>query len=164
MICRSVLLGTLMALAAASLYLAAPARATDDTVIVIGNEEVLRIRADSGGFTAARRAADLRRRILGIYQALGRENRALKPEDVTLDETPGRPAIRVRGMLLLSVTAEDAVVNGSTLEELSRVWHVRLRDALVRNAPLPHETYPDGPADPTPKPSGAPSPAPKPAE
>ena len=160
MISRSGLLGALVAVGAAVILLAGSARAVDDTVIVIGNEQVLRIRADSGGFTAAQRADALRKRLLEIYQALGRDNRPLQAEDVTLDATPGRPAIRVRGMLLLSVTAEDAAVNGSSLEDLSRLWHKRLREALVRSAPLPNDPTHQGPE---PSPSASPSVTPSPS-
>lgn len=167
MFSRSRLMGALVALGVACLVCAGSARAVDDTVIVIGNEQVLRIRVASGGYTAAQRAEALRRRLLEIYQALGRQNKPLQADDVTLDMTPGRPAVRVRGMLLLSVTAEDAVVNGSSLEDLSRVWHKRLRDALLRSAPLPHDPYmqtPDaGAASPSPEPSGAPSCLPSPS-
>lgn len=121
-----------------------PLWAGSDNVIVIGNTEVLRIRADASGFTARQRADALRKRILEIYQTLGQHDRHLRPEDVTLDLTPGKTAIRVQGLLLLSVTPEDARVNGhTTVADLARVWHARLRDALLNNAPLPGNTqYP----------------------
>lgn len=126
------------------------ATAAGDTTIVIGDAEVLRIRADAGGRTAAQRAAAMRQRIVDIYQAIAKSNTALKPDEVTLDLAPGAPSVRVRGMLLLTVTPEDAKLNGnSTMEELARIWHVRLRDAMVKAAPLPETLeYPSPGANP----------------
>jgi hypothetical protein len=140
----------LPALAVVFVFVGRPALAVDDNVIVIGDTQVLRIRADSGGFTAKQRADALRKRLIEIYQQIVTSGRALKPEEVTLDLTPGKPSIRVRGMLLLSVTQDDAKVNGnSTLEDLAQLWHARLRDALIRNAPLsPGSQYNDPYADP----------------
>lgn len=111
--------------------------AADETLIVIGDSEVLRIRADSGGYTARQRADALRQRLLEIYQQIVTSNKPLAAEEVVLDMTPGKPSIRVRGILLVSVTQDDAKANGnSTVEDVAKVWHARLRDALMKNAPL----------------------------
>ena len=117
---------------------ARPSLAVDPTVIVIGGVETIRIRADYGGRTAAQRAEAMRQRLLEIYQAIGKSGAALQPDQVTIDCQPGAPSIRVRGMLLLTITPEDAKLNGnSTVEDLAKIWHARLRDALVKGAPLP---------------------------
>lgn len=131
------------------------AQAADDTVIIIGDRQVIRIRADHAGVTAAQRAAALRQRLLDIYEAIGKSSSALQADEVTLDLQPGAPSIRVRGLLLLTVTPEDAKVNGyKTPEDLARVWHPRLRDALVRAAPLPETLeYPGGGGEPQPSPA-----------
>lgn len=138
-----------------------PSHAADPTVIVIGGVETIRIRADYGGRTAAQRADAMRQRLLEIYQAIGKSEKALLPEEVTIDPQPGAPSIRVRGMLLLTITPADAKINGyPTMEELAKVWLVRLRDALVKGAPLPESQleYPKPDAAPEGMPQASPSP------
>lgn len=137
----------------------APAQA-DDCVIVIGGVQVLRIRAPYGGMSAKQRADQLRSRLVDIYAEVGHDKKPIQAGDVTLDLTPGRPAIRVRGVLLLSITQDDAKANGMALEVLARQWHTRLRDAILKGAPEPvDDQYPQAP-EPPPQPAPSPSPAP----
>lgn len=136
-----------------------PIHAADPTVIVIGGIETIRIRAEYGGRTAAQRADAMRQRLLEIYQAIGQSQKALAPDEVTIDLQPGAPSIRVRGMLLLTVTPADAKINGyTTMEELAKVWLARLRDALVKGAPLPDSQleYPSPDAQPEATPQATP--------
>jgi len=128
----------------------------DDCVIVIGGVQVLRIRASYGGMTAKQRADQLRSRLLDIYAQAG--SKPLQASDVTLDLTPGKPAVRVRGVLLLSITQDDAKANGMALEVLARQWHTRLREAILKGAPEPvDDQYPQAP-EPQPGPRESPAP------
>lgn len=130
----------------------------DDTVIVVGGVEVLRIRAAHAGVTPQQRAADLRARLLDIYGLAGYDRKPFTGADITVDTRTG--AIRVRGHLLLTVTHEDARANGTKLDVLAKQWHVRLRDAVLRGAPIPvDDQYPQEP-DPQPQPDPQPSQSP----
>lgn len=144
----------LMAMAVAG-SAACAAAADDSGVVVIGGQQVLRIRASFAGVSPAQRVEALQQRLLDIYQKIGLSDRALTPDEVTIDFTPGAPSIRVRGMLLMTVTPEDAKANGyKTPEDLARVWHVRLRDAIVQAAPIPDDAqygHPHGEASPSPQ-------------
>ena len=132
----------------------------DDTIIVVGGIEVLRIRAAHAGVTPQQRAADLRARLLDIYEKVGHAHKPLSGADVTVDTKTG--AIRVRGILLLTVTHEDAKANGTKLDVLAKQWHVLLRDAVLRGAPVPlDDQYPqdtERAPQPDPQPSQTPSP------
>ncbi len=119
------------AFALAALF-ALPVRAqspSSSTLISVSGEELFRIRAGAGGYTAAQRADKVRERLVPILSLP-----ALKADDVVIRQSrPGQDAaIYVRGLLLVTVDRTLASANRAKPFALASHWADRLREVLPR--------------------------------
>jgi len=111
--------------------------ADEPEVVFFGGMEVLRIRVGWNGMTPRQRAQATRERLLTLSEKAGRAKHRVTAEDITLDVSSGTPQIRAGGALVLTVTSADAKANNMSLDALARIWHERMREAILRAAPVP---------------------------
>lgn len=127
--------------------LAAPALAEVGDVIV-GGVLILRIRAEAGGMSIEQRVVVVHQRIV---EALSRV-RPFRPEAVAIRMVGGQPTLFVGDIMIITVDANHARLNGSTQQALAEIWARNLREGLPKAVPQPVV----GPAGPTPAPSPSP--------
>jgi hypothetical protein len=100
--------------------------------VVVGGRIVFKIRAKGHAQSAQERAVLITRRITNALSA-GR----VEERDIVLRVDRGTPAIYARGILIVTVSAEDARLNATTVEGLAQVWLHNLKEALPRAVPVP---------------------------
>lgn len=117
--------------------------------VVVGGVIVLRIRAEAGGMSVQERLVQVRRRIV---EALSRTRGTAPP--VTVRRVAGQAAIFAGEVLIITVDANHARLNGMSQQALADLWAARLREGLAKAAPQPVP----GLRSPAPSPSPSPSP------
>jgi hypothetical protein len=108
----------------------AAAQAGED--IVVAGQVVFKIRTNGHATSAHERAVLITRRITDAL-SLGR----VLDGDIVLRVDRGTPAIYARNVLIVTVSAEDARLNATTVEGLARVWLRNLKTALPNAVPVP---------------------------
>jgi hypothetical protein len=111
--------------------LAAPPAAAATGDVVIGGILVLRVRTAAGGLTAADRAVIIEQRIVDALSSA-----PVNAEAVTVRQVAGQPAIFVGPVMIITVDANHARLNGTTPLLLAELWVRSLREALPRALPL----------------------------
>jgi hypothetical protein len=108
----------------------AAAQAGED--IVVAGQVVFKVRTSGQAKSAHERAVLITRRITDAL-SIGR----VLQSDIVLRTDRGTPAIYARNVLIVTVSAEDAKLNATTVEALAQVWLRNLRSALPEAVPLP---------------------------
>lgn len=109
--------------------LAAPAAAALGDVVA-GGMLILRIRAEAGGLSIEQRAMIVEQR---ITEALSK----LRPtaQAITIRTVNAQPAIFVGDIMIITVDANHARLNGSTQQALAEIWLRNLQVALPKAVP-----------------------------
>jgi len=103
----------------------------DERDISVGGVWVCRISHDASGYTAARRATEVRKRITNVLSAPG----LLRGAVVTIRPAGQDAVVAVGGMLVFTVTPTDAMGTSVTPLELARQWGARLASGLSKALP-----------------------------
>ncbi|HEV8338955.1 MAG TPA: hypothetical protein VGR25_04775 [bacterium] len=138
---------TIVAIALALVVgLAHPAAAAMGDVVV-GGMLILRVRAEAGGMSIEQRAVLVEQR---ITNALSRGRPSV--ETITIRTVNAQPGIFVGDILIITVDANHARLNGTTQQALAEIWLRNLREALPKAFPLlaPGVTRPVPSPTPTP--------------
>ncbi|MGH2452684.1 MAG: hypothetical protein ACRDF5_02830 [bacterium] len=109
--------------------LAAPAAAALGDVVA-GGMLILRIRAEAGGMSIEQRTMIVEQR---ITEALSK----LRPtaQAITIRTVNAQPAIFVGDIMIITVDANHARLNGSTQQALAEIWLRNLQVALPKAVP-----------------------------
>jgi len=100
--------------------------------VVVGGVLVLRIRAEAGGMSVQQRAMIVEQR---ITNALSKARST--PQTIAVRMVGGQPAIFAGDIMLITVDANHARLNGTTQLSLAGVWARNLREALPKAVPKP---------------------------
>lgn len=111
--------------------LAAPGAAAAGDVVV-GGILVLRVRAEAGGMSIEQRAMIVEQR---ITNALSKGRPAASA--ITIRLVNAQPAIFVGEIMLITVDANHARINGTTQRALAEIWLRNLQEALPKAVPQP---------------------------
>ncbi len=122
---------TLISLVVATAALAPVARAEDGDWDLIGRH-VLRLSATVGGKTPQQRTAKLDER---LNEVLSLSDTPLRPEDIVIKMMNGSPSVVAKGILLVTATAKDAELQGTTAEKLSQMWLSSIRKTIPQMSP-----------------------------
>jgi len=109
--------------------LAAPAAAALGDVVA-GGMLILRIRAEAGGMSIEQRAMIVEQRITNALSKLRPTAQA-----ITIRTVNAQPAIFVGDIMIITVDANHARLNGSTQQALAEVWLRNLQVALPKAVP-----------------------------
>lgn len=100
--------------------------------VVVGGVLVLRIRAEAGGMSVQQRAIIVEQRITNVLSKV-----RPTPQAITVRMVGGQPAIFAGEIMIITVDANHARLNGTTPRSLAEVWARNLRVALPKAVPQP---------------------------
>jgi len=118
-----------------TLMIVATAMAKEYRDIAVGGEMLIRLRVGIGDMSLDERASRLDERIVEILSL-----RNLKDSDIVMYHKGDKYEIRVRGILLVVVTPEDADATKMSLKKLAEQWTNTLKKKLPRLTPQPRRS------------------------
>ncbi len=102
--------------------------------VVVGGVLILRIRTAAGGVDASQRAVIVEQR---ITDALTKSPSTAAT--VLVQRVGGQPVIFVNGVMIVTVDANHARLNGTTPFLLAEIWARQLMEALPKAIPVPQQ-------------------------
>lgn len=100
--------------------------------VVVGGLLILRVRAEAGGMSIEQRAVIVEQR---ITNALSKARPTA--EAIAIRIVNAQPAIFVGDIMIITVDANHARLNGTTQQALAEIWLRNLREALPKAVPQP---------------------------
>lgn len=101
--------------------------------IAVGGEKLIRLRVGIRDMSLDERADRLDERLVEVLSL-----RRLRADDIVLYHPKGKnPQIRVRGILLVEVTEEDAAATKMSLKKLAEQWTETFKKKLPRLSAMP---------------------------